>query len=95
LNVPEDAPVPPVTFVEMFDGSAGADETNNITPPPPPPAPGVPGADIEASTVVAVHTMYLAANMTIPPPTPDDPPAPPLRNVGVVPDALTAYPLIA
>lgn len=90
MYVPGDAPVPPLTSVEMLLGSEAADETINITPPPPPPEPEVPGAENFAFVVVAVEEIYLAATITTPPPTPEAPPAPPFRKVGVVLDAVTA-----
>ena len=39
--------------------------------------------------------IFLAAIITTPPPACKRPPAPPLKNVGVVFDAVTEYPLIA
>ena len=54
-----------------------------ITPPPPPPEPAVPGALIDALIVFASQEIYLALRITTPPPAPEAPPAPPLKNKGV------------
>lgn len=74
--MPADAPVPPVTSVDILSGRDAAVETTIMTPPPPPPEPAVPGAENLALVAVAVEEIYLAATITTPPPTPDAPPAP-------------------
>jgi hypothetical protein len=71
-------------LVETFAGRVACAEVIIITPPPPPPVPAVPGALIEALTVLASQEIYLALRITTPPPAPEAPPAPPLRNKGVV-----------